>query len=287
MAITTTTTADSTIPELWSAITADAREENLILFNMFDRRYEDEAGRQAYDTIHIQGVNNFGTGALTLGVGGSLTYEAAAFATQVNLLIDTHAYHAFELETEAELMSNINLMAKLSTKSAYALALRMDDDAAGMIDDFSTNVVGVLGQAADEEDWRTASRMLDDAIAPDSDRMAAVSPIQGRHMEGIEVYRNSLYGGSNGQLNTNQPSRGFMFRAHGADFFKTGNVEGSNAAGHDCGMWHREAVAVAVIDMMRVETMFEIDDDSDKKAVHSIYGLIEVRDNHGVFVRAL
>ena len=98
MALTTTTTAATTIPELWSAITADEREDNLIIFNTFDRRYDDEAGKQAYDTIHIQCISNFST-TPTLGVGATLTYEAGAFQTQVNLGIDTHAYQAFDLET--------------------------------------------------------------------------------------------------------------------------------------------------------------------------------------------
>ena len=288
MALTTTSTADSTIPELWSAITADEREENLIIFNTFDRRYDDEAGKSAYDTIHIQGVNNFTSGAQTLGVGGTLTYEAGVFASQVSLTIDTHAYHAFDLETEAELMSNINLMEKLAKKSGYAVALKMDDDAAGMIDNFGTNIIGTLGVGLDEEDVRTAQRMLEDALVPESGRTFVMSPIQFSHFSGQEKYINQLYASSVGQLTPKEnKQRGVMGHLAGATWMVTGNVEGTNAAGHDNGMYHPEAVATAVIDSMRKVSMYEIDTDSEKRATHSIYGLVEVRDNHGVFMRGL
>jgi len=287
MALTTTTTADSAIPEVWSALTADAREENLIVFNMFDRKYEEEQGSKPYDTIHIQGINNFATGALTLGVGGTVTYEAGAFASQIDLVIDTHAYHAFDLETEAEMLTNINLMERLASKSGYAVSLKMDDDAAGLIDDFGTNTVGVLGQPLDEEDVRTAARLLDDVLAPTSGRYFVMSPYQRSHFMGIEKLTNSLYGSALGTIDVNDQKRGMFFRSHGADWYVTGNVEGSNAAGHDNGMFQKEAVAVAVVDNMRTVSMYEIDTDSTKHVIHSLYGLKEVRDDHGVWMKGL
>ena len=287
MALTTTTTVTHEIPELWSAITADDREENLIVFNTYDRRYESEAGSSAYDTINILSVGNFTTGP-TLGVGATLTYEAGVLNAPVQLVIDTHAYHAFDLETEAELMTDISLMSKLSHKSGYAVALKMDDDAAGMIDDFGTNVVGTLGQALDEEDVRTAQRMLDDAIVPEDGRVFIMAPIPLSHFMGIDKLTNNLFASRVGNLNVQENKRrGTKGHLHGATWMVTGNVEGSNSAGHDNGMYHAEVVAVAVIDNMRTAKAYEIDTDSDKFAMHSIYGLIEVRDDHGVFMRGL
>ena len=43
---TSTVTADDEQVDLWSAITVDDQEENLIVFNMLDRRFEEEANRQ-------------------------------------------------------------------------------------------------------------------------------------------------------------------------------------------------------------------------------------------------
>ena len=287
MAITTTTTGDSTIPELWSALTVDDREENLVIFNMYDRRFEEEAGAKAYDTIHIQGIGNYASGATTLGVGGTLSYEAGVFNAQINLAIDTHAYHAFDLETEAEMLSNISHMEKLAHKSGYALSLKMDDDAAGMIDDFGTNIVGSLVTGLEEADVRTAMRMLNDAIAPESGRYAVISPYQHEYFMGIEKFVNSLYKEAITGVSTNGKYRGFIGTRYGADWYVSGNVEGTNAAGHDNGMFQKEAVAVAVFDQMRTKTFYNIDTDSTKFAVHALYGLKEIRDNHGCFMRGL
>ena len=287
MPLTTTTTADTTIPELWSAITADQREENIIIFNMFDRRYEEEARGKPYDIIHIQGISNYATGAVTLGVGGTLSSEAMVFATQINLTINTHIYHLIDIEYEAELMSNISLMEKGAGKSGYAMALSMDDTLAGLVDDFSTNALGQLAVGLDEDDVRTAARMLDDAIAPTDNRFLVVAPIQLRNLQGQEAFRNSLYKEAVGTLSANAATRQYHGKIYGAGLYATGNVEGSNAAGHDNGMWHKESVAVAVIDNMRVRSFYEITTDSDQRAVHAIYGQVEVRDDHGVFMRGL
>lgn len=286
MPLTTTTTADSTLPELWSALTADEREQTLVVFNLFNRQFEAEAGKRAYDTIHIQGVNNFTTGALTLGVGGTVTYEAGAYATQINLVINTHAYQAFDLETEAELMSNINNMEKLSHKAGYSVALSMDDTAAGMVDDFSLNPVGQLAVNLDFEDYNVAARTLSDANVPKGDRSVILSPAERYHLNTIERFTNSLYSQAVGSISAKEVAQGMFAKGIlGASWYESTNVEGSNAAGHDNGMFHKEVVATAVIDYMRKVEMYEIDTDSTKVVIHSIYGMIEVRENHGVFMR--
>ena len=288
MPITTTTTAATVIAELWSALTRDAREENLEVWNRFDHSWESELSGGG-DTVHIQGIQNFSTAARTLGVGGSLTYDAGQFETQVNLIIDTHSYQAFDLETEAQLMSNINLMEKFSRKSGYGVALTMDDAAAAFIDDGASGSgnVGTLNTPLDEEDVRRGTRLLDDSLAPTDNRTFLMSPAQREHFMGVERLVNSLYGTSVGNLNLNQQSRGAFAHSHGADWVVSGNTEGSNTVGHDNGMWQREAVAVAAIDNMRTVTFYNIDTDSDKFATHSIYGLVLVRADHMIFMRGL
>lgn len=289
MPLTTTSTADALIGEIWSGMTADARESKLLYWHTFDQKYQaDLLTNRRGDTVHIGGVNNFGTGAATLGVGGTLTYEAGSFATNIDLVVNTHAYHAFDLETEADLLSQIDLMAKLAGKSGYAVALYVDDQAAGMVDDFSTNTVGQLATPLELDDFITAERMLADAMAPTGRRFIGMSPIQRSHLLTQERFVNSLYKDALGGLTFNGVlAEGAMGTLMGASAFWTNNVEGTNAAGHDNGMWQEEAVAVAMLDNFRVREMYEIDTDSDKRATHVILGLVEVRDNHGVFMRGL
>ena len=288
MVQTTTTTADSAIPELWSTITADQREENLIVFNMYDRRYEEEAKGKAYDTIHIQGVNNYTTGVQSTTPGGvtSLTYEAMAFATQINIAINTHAYHAFDIQSDAELLTNINLMEKAAKKSSYAVALKLDDDAAALVDDFST-ARGSLLVPLDLDDVNTMMLDLNKAIVPTNDRFFIMSPDQHAHFLSVERLLSNLYSGSVGSVDTNMQQRGYFFTGYGAKWYWSGNVEGSSAAGHDNGMFQREVVAVAVVDNNRTHLFYDIDTDSTKHAIHVVYGLKEVRDDHGVWAKGL
>ena len=290
MPLTSTTTADTTITEIWSLKSADTREGTLVLANLFDRKYEIESQGKAYDTIRIQGINTFqdeaSTHANTLGVAGTLTYDAGRFNTQVVLAINTHAYQAFDLETEAELMSNLNLVEKFAAKAGYAVAHRMDDDCAGMIDDFS-NTVGALGTPLSDADIRRGVQYLDDAFAPMSDRFFYFSHAEKRNIEDQEKYINALYKQALGNLTTTKIYAGYMAPIYGMSWYSGDNAEGSNTAGHDNGMFHKEAVAFAAIDFMRVAQQYEIDTDSMKYAVHSIYGLIEARDDHGVFARGL
>ena len=59
MALTTITTVATTIPEVWSKITNDTREKNLILAPLLDRRFESENAGNPTDKIHVQGVDDF------------------------------------------------------------------------------------------------------------------------------------------------------------------------------------------------------------------------------------
>jgi len=290
MPITTTTTVDTTIPELWSPLTADYREAKLNWINYYDRRYEAENAGKAYDTIHIQGVNSFqdetGTHANTLGVGGTLTFDAARYQTQVNLLIDTHAYQAFDLEWEAELMSNISTLDRLAKAAAYAVAHRIDDSAAAFADDDTTEAVGSLGVALTDADVRTGRQFLDDALAPMSERFFVFSHAEHNNFMDVEKYVNNLYREVVGSIETKK-YEGYVGNMYGMDWYANDNVEGTNAAGHDGFMFHKESIAVAVIDNMRNVEHYEISTDSTRYAVHSIYGMIAVRTDHGVFCRGL
>ena len=60
MAITDTDTTNlsNTIPQIYSHLTADYRESNLIFTNFFDRRWESDR-KDSADTVLIHGMNRF------------------------------------------------------------------------------------------------------------------------------------------------------------------------------------------------------------------------------------
>jgi len=147
MAITDTSTTNqsSSVPQMYSHMTADYREANFVYVNLFDRKYE--ADLSEGDRVFIHGVSTFDaesstqanelTGAAGDGSSvGVLGFDEANLKTRITLTADTHIYQAFELEYEADLFSNIGLMEKLTKASGYAVAHRIDDDAAALIDAF-------------------------------------------------------------------------------------------------------------------------------------------------------
>ena len=289
---TASTGADGLIPEVWSTQTRDSLLANLVGWNLIDRSFEEEMAGRAYDTIHIDGVGGTTddtragfdvTSNITLGAGGTLTAEVITFLTQVNLAIDTHAYKFWDLEFELDLMTQMPIMERGADRTSYVVAQKADDDCLGLIDNFS-QTVGTLGAGLTDPDILRGVQYLNDANVQEEGRKALFSSAEQINLLQVDVYRNSLYQTAFDSARDGK-YKGYFGSQYGVDFYMSTNTEGTNAAGHDNGMWQTEALAGAMIDNNRVATDYEITTDSHRHAVHSIYGLIEVRDTSGVWLK--
>ena len=304
MAITDTDTTQlgNTIPQMYSHMTADYREANFVYVNLFDRKYE--ADLTEGDRVYINGVKTFQTTQDTTtlaanpssgslgsagGGSGSLTFDEASLQTRITLTADTHVYQAFELEYEADLFSNIGLMEKLTKASGYAVAHRIDDDAAGLVDGFTGNsqTVGTMAVGLTESDVKRGVQYLNDAFAPEDGRVFVFSPAEQMNLFGIERFVNAQYSASIGNVDVNSKYKGYVTNILGMDWYMSLNVEGTNAAGHDNGIWQKEACATLVVEESRPVSHYEISTDTTRYAVHAIYGFVEVRDDHGVLMQGM
>ena len=291
MAITDTDTTNlsSSVPQMYSHMTADYREANFLYVNLFDRKYE--ADLSEGDRVFIHGVDRFqaetASQANSLGTaGGSLTFDEANLIARISLIADTHIYQAFDLEYEADLFSNIGLMEKLTKASGYAVAHRIDDDAAGLIDNFS-QTVGTLAVGFTESDIKRGVQYLNDAFAPEDGRVFVFSPAEQMNLFGIERFVNAQYSSSIGNVNVDSKYKGYVTNILGMDWYMSLNVEGTNAAGHDNGRWQKDACATLIVEESRPVSHYEIGTDTTRYAVHAIYGFVEVRDDHGVFMKGM
>ena len=298
---TDTTNLTSSIPQIYSHLTADYRESNLIFTNFFDRRWESDR-KDSADRVLIHGANTFqnetATHANSLGTaGGTLTFDEGRLFTRITLTADTHIYQAFDLEYEADLFSNIGLMEKLTKAAGYAIAHRIDDDAAALIDTMgdgsgsdhflSSQAVGSLAVPLTDPDIRRAVQYLEDAMAPSDNRVFVFSPAEQMNLFSVERFINRQYNDSIGNLSKNGKYPGFQATIYGLDWYMSQNVEGTNAAGHDNGIWQKECMAALVVEEMRTAEHYEISTDSTRYAAHAIYGFVEVRDDHGVYMKGL
>ena len=286
---TDTTNLSSSVPQMYSHMTADYREANFLYVNLFDRKYE--ADLSEGDRVFIHGVDRFqaetASQANTLGTaGGSLTFDEANLIARISLIADTHIYQAFDLEYEADLFSNIGLMEKLTKASGYAVAHRIDDDAAGLIDNFS-QTVGTLAVGFTESDIKRGVQYLNDAFAPEDSRVFVFSPAEQMNLFGIERFVNAQYSASIGNVNVDSKYKGYVTNILGMDWYMSLNVEGTNSAGHDNGMWQKDACATLIVEESRPVSHYEIGTDTTRYAVHAIYGFVEVRDDHGVWMKGM
>jgi hypothetical protein len=177
-------------------------------------------------------------------------------------------------------------MEKLTKASGYAVAHRIDDDAAGLIDNFS-QTVGTLAVGFTESDIKRGVQYLNDAFAPEDSRVFVFSPAEQMNLFGIERFVNAQYSASIGNVNVDAKYKGYVTSILGMDWYMSLNVEGTNAAGHDNGIWQREACATLIVEESRPVSHYEISTDTTRYAVHAIYGFVEVRDDHGVFMKGM
>ncbi len=287
MALTTLTTVDDFVQEVWSKVTNDKREKNLILAPLFDRRWESEFAGTPTDKIHVNGFDNFASTATAFSAGDDpITFKAGQYITQVDIAITRHYYTAFALQHDAGLQSNVEQMGKLSSKAAYQVSLELDTYLAGFFDTGTTgaNTVGTLGITIEDDDIIEANRILNAADVPKEDRHFYYSTDQDAEFQKVERYINNDYAKAVGSINTGI-NRGPVAMIHDLQWWTSTNVEGSTSAGHDNGIFQKEWSALVQVENLRTETGFDLESDSDEFVVHNYYGAKEMRSDHVIWAK--
>ena len=200
--------------------------------------------------------------------------------TAITLTINQHVYSAFELEEFEENLSIVDLESKYTKAAAYVVNLNIDATLAGLIDDFSQNT-GTLTVPLTDEDVRVGVQYLEDANAPMERRWFAQSPATKMALLGVDRYASSDFnrgGGAN-------VVRGTFGDIYGLTCWNSTNVEGTNAAGHDNGIYQSDAIALGMRMQPKTRKFDDIQNLSRQVAVSAIYGVIETRDDHGVWMK--
>ena len=285
------TTADVFIPEMWSGLAVIERENTLVFGGLVDRRLEAEL--KMGDTVRVPSLSNLGA-ARTKTANTAITYATVTeTATQagddgfdgVTITVTTHDYQAIAIESIAKLQTDRNLMEKYAGKMGYSLGLAIDDVLAGYPDNFA-NPVGTLAISLTSDEVLRAIQYLDDADAPQSERFMVVSPAQAIEFLKLDIFVHNDYSSLHGTVEgksglENAYTRSFLT----IPIYKSVNVEGSNAIGHDNTLMHKEAVTHITQMMPAAHSQYDIDYFADKVAIEQVSGSSEVRDDHGVFMR--
>ena len=274
----TSTTGAVFNPAITSKKIIDIREANLGFEATVSTQYRDDAG--VGTTIAWPTITAFAAASKSEGNNGQDITFTANTESSVTLTINQHQYAAFELEEFEDSLSLQDQEMIYTRRSAYAVNLAIDDTLAALPDNF-TNAIGTLAVDLTDDDVRRAVQYLDDADAPMDDRLFAMAPATKNSMLSIDRYASSDFSRGGG-ANIVKGSFGDIYNL---DSWVSTNVEGTNAAGHDNGIYHRDAFALGMRRQPRVRKEDDIDNLSTKVAVSAIWGVIETRDDHGVFAR--
>ena len=277
----TSTTGAVNNPAITSKDVLEFREANLGFSGTVSARYKDEA--KVGSTIRWGTVTQPNSGAARSksegNSGNDITYDAQT-ETAVTLTINSHNYSAFELEEFEEALSIVDQQKWYTKAAAYVVDLGVDDTLAGLVDNFG-NPVGTLAVPGTDDDVRRAVQYLDDANAPADGRFFGMSPAMKNDMLGIDRYASSDF--NRGGL-ANLP-RGSFGDIYGLTTWVSTNIEGTNAAGHDNDVHQRDAIALAMRMAPRTRQFDDIQNLSEQVAISVIYGVIETRDDHGVWFK--
>lgn len=276
------TTADAFIPELWADLTVVAREQNLVFSTLCDHRYEAMASKG--DTIHVGSVTNLTAQTKTKSSNNAISFETQT-ESNTDISIATWEYVALAVESIVKVQANRDMLKLYTGKMGYALALAVDDVGAGLIDDVD-NSVGTLAVENTDDDFIRARQYLNDANVSRKGRAIAVSPAAESGMLKLDRFVHADYAALHGGAGDESG----MQEAYIGDYYKmpvyvSTNVEGSNSAGHDNGMFQTEAFAVVMQMKPTFRQQYDIDYFVDKVAMEQLYGWKEMRDDHAVWIK--
>ena len=278
----TSTTHATSNPAITSKDVIEFRKANLGFSGTVSTRYKDEAGVGTTIRWSLQTAPNSGV-ARTKSEGNSgndITYDITTEGS-VTLTFNQHMYSAFEIEEFEESLSIVDLRKWLARGASYVLDVSIDDTLAALIDDGGTNPQGTLAVDLADEDVRRAVQSLDDANAPGDGRYFAMSPATKNSMLAVDRYASSDFnrgGGAN-------IVRGTFGEIYGCTTWQSTNVEGTNAAGHDNGLYQRDFGAMGMRMRPSVRKFDDIQNLSEQQAISAIWGVIETRDDHLVWMR--
>ena len=257
------------------------RKANLGFSGTVSNRYKDNAGvgttiRWSQSTVVNSGV------ARTKSEGNSGNDIIFDVNTEgaVTLTINQWMYSAWELEEFENAMSIVDLKKWMTRNAAYVLDTSIDDTLAALVDDFG-QTVGTLAVDLTDDDIRRAVQYLDDANAPADGRYFALSPATKNSMLAIDRYASSDFNRGGG-ANIIKGEFGTIYSLKG---WESTNIEGTNAAGHDNGIYQRDSMALGMRLKPKTRKFDDILNLSEQYSISAIWGVVEIRDDHGVWAK--
>ena len=275
------TTVDVFLMEVWSQAVSRARARKLVFAAAVDRTPEAEL--KPGQIYRRQRVSHLA--ARSKSANTAITYETVT-ESEDTLTINNYYYAAFAVEDVIKPMVKVEQIAAYMPEIGYALAKQEDDDLAALIDDGTiTNTVGTLATGLTYDNYVRADQYLQDAEAPEDDRVIIISHAEKANALKQDQFVNSQYV----KLQEGRSNTGLLGGILGYPVFVTGNTNGSNAAGHDNVMMHKSAIFMAQQIAPNVATSWDQDYYAAKVSALETYGMaiVQAYTDHAVWLKGL
>jgi hypothetical protein len=294
MANITTTLVDDSIPTIVAAQALGYLRANTVLARLVNRDYENE-------------VQTFGQ-TITVPYGGALVVNDKTANTVVTRQVPGDSVYTLTLNKHKEVTFLLEDIAKAFARpdwfSVYAgdamskMAEQIDSDIAALYSGFSQSIDATSGLG--EDDFRNARRLLNSAKAPQTQRYAVLHEDADYEALGIEKIVNRDYTESLGQMAADSMVGRFM----GWEILMDQMI--TTAAGECKNLFfHRNAIMMASRPLppapanagvqqtvmsedgigIRVTIGYDKDLLGVQFTIDCLYGVAEMRDNHGITVR--
>lgn len=263
----TSTTAANDFDEAWSTELHDAVKLDVVIADLF----EDWSSKLPHgDTLHLVDSHNMTANAKAAGTDA--TPEVITEGEQT-FQPSTHQIVARTLENFVEVQSKYDLRKDFTDKASYALARAMDVACAALLDDNTTQTVGILGAELSFSNWLQARKYLRDS-AIRGKLVAVIPPGTYNGLMKQEQFTNALYNGDTEGMAIREAQVGTILKT---TLYESQLLIGTapNAYGHTWAMGH----FVKIIQKQpKVDTWYSPLAKSWIAAYDQIYGVFEVQE---------
>lgn len=290
----TTTQLSNSIATVVAAEALGYLKANTVLTRLVARDWDDEVAQHGQSiSIPFGGTPSVNDKA----EGSKVTLQQLA-DTKATVTLNKHKEVSFLIEDFARTLSRPDWLSRYITDGMAVIAEQMDADIAALYSGLSQSIDATAGLG--EDDFREARRLLNAGKAPLADRVAVLHEDAEYEMLGIERVVNRDYAESLGQAAENALVGRFM----GFDVFMDQKI--ATAGGEAKNLFFQKYAAVLATRPLarapeganvaqsvlsedgiglRVTMSYSPDYLGVQVTIDVLYGVAELRDNHGVVVR--
>ena len=261
------------IPELFSRNVLKAVKNKLVTVSAVNHSYEKELVKG--DTLYITRTNTVTATEITIGTEG--VQKNPFNTTAVTLTVNQYYEAPVTIDYMSRRQSQVDLVGEAEDESAYAIAKIVDTSVCDLFSALSGSTgYGTDGSAITDSVLISAVEELDEADAPDENRVWIFDPSAKADLMGIDKFVRVDYG-----YGEQVPTGTFRKDVYGAPVRITNNLT-VNSTGNYGVYMHRDAIAIVISERLDVDRV-------DQPLKHqlivntsALWGVIELRDTFGM-----